>query len=474
MILKISSSYWEALTQTMVSAMPSEGFAYILCRKEDNVLFARYILLPEEDDLEEQGGAIVKPTRAFQVYAQALATLDNLYVVDTHTHPFQQQPTLSSTDRCNAAEMAAFFASDMPSGVGMGMLVLGRDLDRFDGVVWDRYDDRLRTVTNVRIVGSPTRELGTHEPISLAEDDVYARHRIIPNFDQELLGKLRVVVVGLGGVGSEAFASLVSLGVGESTGWIRACDPDIVEASNLPRITYASRSDLGKTKAAVAQGYAERKNPNLDAKCVPSGVHSEECESWMSEAHVMIVGVDDNLVRWRCNDLCVKYLVAMLDVSSEIIPHDNRVEAAGQVKVVLPGETGCLVCSGFLDPEALAYELMTEEDRDQHRQVGYVRGTNDSPTPSVLHLNGVASHLGISQFLRLVFGEDLHGKEFIHYDRQSASVLTAAMVPRQGCPVCGEDGLYAEASGQSDVFAIEESENLILLPGPDEEGSEEA
>jgi hypothetical protein len=150
--------------------------------------------------------------------------------------------------------------------------------------------------------------------------------------------------------------------------------------------------------------------------------------------------VDNAGARKVLNSLSARYLVPLLDLGVEIIPNEGGYEAVGQVRAVIPGRSGCLFCTGDIDPSEAALDLLSEEERRERAQRGYVRGTDLTPVPSVLHLNGVVSHLAVSQFLRLVFGESLEGKEFLHYDRQECSLLGVRVAPNPECPVCGNLG----------------------------------
>ena len=134
------------------------------------------------------------------------------------------------------------------------------------------------------------------------------------------------------------------------------------------------------------------------------------------------------------------YLVPYVDLSTEIIPQGSDYEAIGQVRTVLPGETGCLICSGAIDSTQAALDLLTEEQQKKRTRRGYIRSSDDTPAAAVLDLNGVTSDLGMSQVRRLVFGEGLRGREFLHYDREKCLIVSARTEPRKDCPVCGPNG----------------------------------
>ena len=102
------------------------------------------------------------------------------------------------------------------------------------------------------------------------------------------------------------------------------------------------------------------------------------------------------------HDACIPYI----DVGTEIIPERNGYHAGGQVRVMLARE-GCLICIGGIDLSEAALDLLSNENAKDYERAGYVRGTNQTPTPSVIHLNGVVSYLAISQFINLVFGESV-------------------------------------------------------------------
>ena len=178
----------------------------------------------------------------------------------------------------------------------------------------------------------------------------------------------------------------------------------------------------------------------------------------LKEANIIFGTVDNDGARMILNSMAARYVIPYIDLGTEIIPHESAYEAVGQVQIYLPGKNGCLICSGSIDPSEAALDFMSKKDKAEYEQAGYIRGTNEIPTPSVLHLNGVISHLAISQFLKMIFNDNFDGKEYLHYNRQTSSLVAASTVRDDDCPVCGLQG-YA-GNGDEDKSILSEIADL--------------
>ncbi|MHC4510587.1 MAG: HesA/MoeB/ThiF family protein [Planctomycetota bacterium] len=443
-IVRYSQVDFEALKKHFEAADPNETqifslFSHAFSRK-CNIYTAKIHLLPDQKELRNQSPVSIEPSCEFQAIAYGLACETGKSVGDQHNHPFTDKPHFSSVDGYHGKKNAAYLSEYLPDSATMLMVVFGEGLKHFQARVWNRKKSCFEPLERLEVLGSPTHILEEHTSANVSGDDPYARHRIIPGWEQGRLEKLKALVAGLGGNGALVWQSLVALGVGKSTGWLRACDRDEVKASNLPRIPYAHTKDVGKLKAVIAEAYARHKDPDINASCYCESIDSERMLDFAKEANVMFSCVDADGPRKILNRCAVRYVIPLVDIGSEIIPGKDSYEAVGQVRIVIPGKTGCLMCSGIIDPSEAALDLLPEEVQKQRARAGYVRGTGQTPTPSVLHLNGVTSHLAVSQFLRLVFGEGLSGKEFVHYDRQGCQMLAAFVPPDPDCPVCGSKG----------------------------------
>ena len=458
-VFRIMQPDFATLERLFQAAGLRETQAYALCSLSEGPYTRSFLvnklLIPGPSDLEDQSGACVVPTAEYQAFAYGLAQDLGLSVIDVHNHPFSTVPHLSAIDFHHGTANAKFLVTHLQARSTMGMVVFGESMQAFDGRIWDRANDQFDKIDRLEVVGSPLIILTDTWQDRTAEQDPYARQRIIPGWQQGHLERLNVFVAGLGGNGAPVLASLVAVGIGRQ-GWIKACDPDKVEASNLPRIPYALPTDVGRSKAKVAQDYARKKGPDIPVDCYEKNLESKEMLLLAKEANLLIGAGDNDGVRKILNSLAIRYLIPYLDMGAEIIPDESSYQALGQVLTVLPGQSGCLMCSGLIDPNEAALDLLSEEDKAARADRGYVRGTDVTPTPSVSPLNGIISNLAMSQLIRLVYGENAEPSAFLQYDGRNYQLLTATLQRNPQCPVCGEDGYLGEGdelSGPGDATA---------------------
>jgi adenylyltransferase/sulfurtransferase len=87
----------------------------------------------------------------------------------------------------------------------------------------------------------------------------FARHVYIPHWDQQRLGAASVIVVGVGGLGTEVAKLLAQAGVGR----LVLCDPDTVETSNLGRGALFTEEQVGMFKVAAAAQALRKLAPEI-------------------------------------------------------------------------------------------------------------------------------------------------------------------------------------------------------------------
>lgn len=146
-------------------------------------------------------------------------------------------------------------------------------------------------------------------PPGASADARYARHTLIPGWDQRALADATVVLVGAGALGNTVAQSLALAGIGR----LVVCDPDTVAVSNLSRCPLFRAADVGRPKAeALAEALAAlAPDTVVDARPAPllSGVGLAE----LRDADLAVGCLDSRAARLRLAARCTLAGVPMLD-----------------------------------------------------------------------------------------------------------------------------------------------------------------
>lgn len=153
---------------------------------------------------------------------------------------------------------------------------------------------------------------------------------------QARLRDARVVVLGVGGLGTWAALSLACCGVGRLTLY----DGDTVELSNLNRQVLYSETDVGRSKATVAADAIRRFNPGVRVDgVVRTLADQDELADAVRGASFVVDAADrpaHDIERW-VNGAC--FSVGVPYVTMSHFPPFARVGP-----LYVPGETGCFNC----------------------------------------------------------------------------------------------------------------------------------
>ncbi len=131
----------------------------------------------------------------------------------------------------------------------------------------------------------------------------YARHLSLPHVGVEGQRRLkagRVVVVGVGGLGSPAALYLAAAGVGT----IGLVDADVVEFSNLQRQVLHGTSAVGRPKLASAAERLRDTNPEVTLVLHETRLTSANALDILSGYDVVVDGSDNFPTRYLTNDAC--------------------------------------------------------------------------------------------------------------------------------------------------------------------------
>lgn len=133
----------------------------------------------------------------------------------------------------------------------------------------------------------------------------YNRQIILPELGEEgqrRLQRAKVLIVGVGGLGSPIALYLTGAGVGT----IGLADDDLVSVSNLQRQVLYSEAEIGLPKVIQASIRLKALNSDVKINTHSTRVTKSNAEEIISEYDIVVDGCDNFATRYVINDTCVR------------------------------------------------------------------------------------------------------------------------------------------------------------------------
>ncbi len=118
---------------------------------------------------------------------------------------------------------------------------------------------------------------------------------------QQKLKQSRVLVVGVGGLGTPILQYLSAGGIGH----IGIVDDDMVSENNLQRQILFGSKDLGRLKAIIAKQRLSVLNPDVDFKVLNLRITPDNAMSIIDDYDLVFDATDNFSTRYLINDACV-------------------------------------------------------------------------------------------------------------------------------------------------------------------------
>ncbi len=144
------------------------------------------------------------------------------------------------------------------------------------------------------------------------------------------IGRSRVLVIGVGGLGAPAASALAGAGVGR----VRLVDPDAVEPSNLHRQPLYDDGDVGSAKVDAAARRLRDRHPALRVEPIRARFAGEL--EVLRDVDVIVDGTDTVAMKFVVNDAAVAAGIPLV--------HAGAIGFHAQLLTVLPGATACYRC----------------------------------------------------------------------------------------------------------------------------------
>ena len=237
----------------------------------------------------------------------------------------------------------------------------------------------------------------------------YSRHLLLDGFGlegQQRLLDARVLIVGMGGLGSPIALYLAAAGVGT----LGLVDGDTVSLTNLQRQIIHGTPDVGRSKVDSAAESIIRVNPEVKVEKHELFLNEDNALDIIRDYDFVVEGSDNFSAKYLVNDACV-----MLG-KPFCIGGINRY--AGQVMTHRPG-TACYRCL-FPEPPA-------REDVETCAMVG-VLGTRAGMLGTIQATEVVKCIVGV--------GEPLYN-QLLTFDALSMQWNKLSFQHNEDCPLCG-------------------------------------
>lgn len=228
---------------------------------------------------------------------------------------------------------------------------------------------------------------------------------------QRRLSESRVLIVGMGGLGSPIAIYLAAAGVGR----LVLADFDCVELSNLQRQVVHGTPDLSRLKVESARDRLAALNPEIRVTPLARALDEEELLFETAQAQVVVDATDNFESRFELNAACFRTGTPLVSGAA--------IRMEGQVTVFDPR-----------DPDSPCYRCLYSDEIEEGEtcaQVGVL-----SP------MLGIIGSIQATETIKLLadVGNTLTGRLLLldAFDMESRT-LTLRGDPH--CPICGEDGI---------------------------------
>ncbi|OIR19322.1 molybdopterin-synthase adenylyltransferase [mine drainage metagenome] len=252
----------------------------------------------------------------------------------------------------------------------------------------------------------------------------YSRHILLQEIGiegQQRLRDGRVLLIGLGGLGSPAALYLAASGVGQLT----LCDHDTVDFSNLQRQIIHRTGMVGESKVVSAQAALREINPEVECVALPIRADEARLYELAAQADVVLDCSDNFATRYAVNRACLAQRKPLVSGAA--------IQFHGQVAVFDYRRDG-----------APCYNCLFPEDSEAEELRCATTGVF-SP------LVGIIGTLQAAEALKLLIGIErgLSGK-LLSVNALDMNILRTNLSRDPACRACGGDSVRAIAAKLED------------------------
>lgn len=239
----------------------------------------------------------------------------------------------------------------------------------------------------------------------------YSRQIMLPQVDvagQQRLLDSRVLIVGMGGLGSPVAMYLAAAGVGE----LVLADFDTVDLSNLQRQILHGSDDIGRPKVESARDTLQVLNPEVSVSTINERLEGEALAAQLRTVDLVVDATDNFATRFMLNDACVKARKPLVSGAA--------IRMEGQVSVFHNERE-----------ESPCYRCLYREEGEELAQTCSENGV-------LAPVVGIIGAVQATEALKVLLGiGDTLGGRLLLLDALTMEWRTLKLRKDQSCPACG-------------------------------------
>lgn len=224
---------------------------------------------------------------------------------------------------------------------------------------------------------------------------------------QEKIQQARVLVIGLGGLGSPAALYLSASGVGHLT----LVDPDHVELSNLQRQIIHRTKDIGTDKVTSAKQSCLAINPDINITTIHHALNYNGLLEQVSSHDIVLDCSDNFATRFLVNQACFKHKKIL--ISGAVIQLEGQVSSFD-----------------FRNADNACYRCLYSEDGELD--------TSCSNNGILSPVAGIIGSIQATETLKAIVGLPILSNQLQLLDAKHMEWRTIKLRKDPHCPVCGK------------------------------------
>ncbi|MES2825883.1 MAG: molybdopterin-synthase adenylyltransferase MoeB [Pseudomonadota bacterium] len=237
----------------------------------------------------------------------------------------------------------------------------------------------------------------------------YSRQIMLTDVDiagQEKLLDARVLIVGVGGLGSPVAMYLAAAGVGH----LILADFDRVDLSNLQRQIVHTTARIGQTKVESAALALRELNPDVKVTCITAQLDAAALAEQVAQVNVVVDCCDNFTTRFAVNAACVQHKIPLVSGAA--------IRLEGQVAVF-----------DARDPTSPCYHCLYDVNSEADLSC--------AATGVLAPLVGIIGSVQALEVIKIIigFGENLMGRLHL-FDGRCNRWRELTLAKDKHCPIC--------------------------------------